>query len=127
MFTLKENNLFMSITFIFSIKSFCSSTSSNLEEASLTDDQATPSTSTSASQSRPGSRNQNQLSAQDEMFLDAIRNLPAPREATPTPSQSFCLRLADGMDKLPPRVRNQLQLEFLQRLTEMENLYLYND
>lgn len=76
--------------------------------------------------SRPTSRNQEHtLSAQDELFLNTIRDLPAPRELTPT--QNFCIRLADGMDKLPPRIRNQIQVEFLQRLTEMENLYVYTE
>ena len=76
--------------------------------------------------SRPTSTNQShEMSAQDEMFLKAIGELPKPKEFTPT--QNFCLRLANGMDKLPPRIRNQLQVEFLQRLTEMENLYVYNE
>lgn len=91
-------------------------------------DQTNSTPSTSRGTSRPQSRSdsRNQLSLQDEMFIDAIKNLPGDNH-TFSSIQNFCLRLADGLEKLPPRISNQLQLEFLTKLTEMENKYVYLD
>lgn len=65
------------------------------------------------------------MDATDQAFIEAVRNLPsstATRELSPI--QSFCMRLADGLEKLPPRVSNNVQLEFLQKIIELENKYL---
>lgn len=104
-------------------------TSSNLDDSILYDDSTqsmtlpdTPSTSRSSSKI---SHVEPLLSSQDRAFIDVIKTLPAPQHCAPTPTQNFCLRLADGLDKLPPRISNQLQVEFLSRLTEMENLHVY--
>lgn len=80
--------------------------------------------------SRPTSRTSTNrvetLSAQDEVFIEAVKNLSPGANRELSPTQNFCMRLAAGLEKLPPRIKNQLELEFLTRLTEMENKYIYD-
>ncbi|XP_044746886.1 uncharacterized protein LOC123308336 [Coccinella septempunctata] len=85
----------------------------------------TPSTSRGRQGEPSSSRGrQGQLSLQDEAFLEAIKELRPMERREATPIEQFCSRLADGLSKLPRNVSNNLQVEFLTKLVEQENIHL---
>lgn len=75
---------------------------------------------------RPSSADTSTLTAADQAFLETLTSLNSTanmKGQKMTAAEYFCMRLADGLDRLPSAIRNQLELEFLQKLTKAENEY----
>lgn len=71
-------------------------------------------------------RNAASLSEVDESFFKRMDYLCANVNNTNksiSPTDHFCMRLAEGLHKLPRNIKNRLEVEFLQKVCEAEELY----
>ncbi|KAK4882323.1 hypothetical protein RN001_005642 [Aquatica leii] len=67
------------------------------------------------------------LMAADESFLTRLDDTFKAGAVTQTATHQFCMRLADALVKLPRTVRNKLEIEFLQKVADAEELHANND
>lgn len=82
------------------------------------------------SQSEASNRGQKRKSdnvTADEQFFDRLNilctNTMPNTNNLLNATQHFCMRLAESLTKLPRSVKNKLELEFLHKITEAEELH----